>query len=126
MLKPLERVGGLALWDDSRIKPGEKWKEEIQAAIASAKVAVLLVSPDFLASDFVTKNELPPILEASEKEGLKVLWIPLSDCLHTATAISHYQAAWNPSRPLAKLRGASVEEALVSIAKAVERALDSN
>ena len=126
MLKPLERAGGLALWDDSRIKPGEKWKEEIQAAIASAKVAVLLVSPGFLASDFVTKNELPPILEASEKEGLKVLWIPISDCLYTATAISHYQAAWTPSLPLAGLRGASVEKALVSIAKAVERALDSN
>jgi hypothetical protein len=88
-------------------------------------VAVLLVSPDFLASDFVTKNELPPILEASEKEGLKVLWIPLTDCLYSATAISHYQAAWNPSQPITTLRGASRDRALVTIAKAVEEALDS-
>jgi serine/threonine protein kinase len=125
MLRPLEREGGLVLWDDSRIKPGERWKEEIQAAIASAKVAVLLVSPEFLASEFVTKDELPPILEASEKEGLRILWIPVSDCLYNVTAISRYQAAWDPSRPLTKLRGAKVQEALASIAKAVGRALDS-
>jgi serine/threonine protein kinase/pSer/pThr/pTyr-binding forkhead associated (FHA) protein len=124
MLKPLDRAGLMELWDDSRIKPGEKWKEEIQSAIAHAEVAILLVSPHFLASDFITKNELPPILEASEKKGgLRILWVPLSHCLVSATPIHHYHAAWNPDRPLAELRGAAVQKALATIAKKVEQAL---
>jgi hypothetical protein len=87
MIRPLVRSHGLRLWDDSQIQPGDKWREEIETALAAAKVALLLVSSDFLASEFVTNSELPQLLTAAEEEGLRILWVPLRPSLVRRTPI---------------------------------------
>ena len=56
-LAPWIRDKRVDLWDDSRIQLGDNWRTEIQKAIEEATVAVLLVTKDFLASDFITKHE---------------------------------------------------------------------
>ena len=56
--------------------------------------------PFFLASEFIYKNELPPLLRAAQKEGLQVLWIHISDSSYTETPIAKYQAVGDPAKPL--------------------------
>ena len=56
-LKPLEREGRISLWDDTLIATGSKWKQEIKKAIDKCKAAVLLISADFIASEFISKND---------------------------------------------------------------------
>lgn len=114
-LKPHVREGGLTVWDDTHIKPGAKWKDEIKEALSRAKVAVLLVSSYFLASDFIAKDELPPLLKAAEEEGLTIIWIPVSFSAYKKTAIAQYQAAHDPNKPLDSLKGAQRSKTLVEV-----------
>jgi hypothetical protein len=49
-------------WMDRRILPGEQWRTEIEEALRHSRFGLLLLSPDFLASAFITQNELPALL----------------------------------------------------------------
>ncbi|MTJ48303.1 COR domain-containing protein [Dolichospermum sp. UHCC 0259] len=122
-LTPYIRAESLSLWDDTKIKPGAKWKAEIDKALATAKVAILLVSPDFLASDFIYKEELPPLLKAAEKEGLTIFWIPISASGYKVTPINDYQAAHPPNQPLDGLEKAQRNQAWVKICQEVAEAM---
>jgi internalin A len=62
MLAPVQKSGSLNIWSDKEIRAGEDWSAKIQEAICRAKIALLLVSGAFLASDFIQKSELPKIL----------------------------------------------------------------
>lgn len=57
-LKLLERRGLLAPWHDRSIVPGADWAAEISAELERAELVLLLVSKDFLASDYIVGVEL--------------------------------------------------------------------
>jgi hypothetical protein len=122
-LRPLER-GGAMIWADTRIKAGAQWREEIRAALAETKVAVLLISADFMASEFIVTNELPPLLRAAEDEGATILPVIISASSFLRTpSLARFQAVNNPDKPLVQLRKANREKVLDDVARAVEDAL---
>ncbi|MGE0820881.1 MAG: TIR domain-containing protein [Candidatus Binatia bacterium] len=123
MLKPLIRKNAITVWDDTKIKAGAQWRDEINKALASAKVAVLLVSPDFLGSDFIAEHELPPLLDAAKKDGLTVLWVYLSACMYKETEIEAYQAAHNIAHPLDSLPPSQQNQVLLQICEEIKRAV---
>ncbi len=120
MIKPLEQRYGLERWDDSRIQAGGLWRQEIEQALASASVALLLVSADFLASDFVVRSELPPLFRAAKEKGLRILWVPLRPSLwNHIPEIEQYQAVIPPGRTLAEMVEVEQERAFVQIAELI-------
>ena len=72
-LKPLMRSSQVDFWDDTRIQPGMDWRRAVASALSSASVAVLLISPHFLASDSIVENQLTPLLQAAESSGTTIL-----------------------------------------------------
>ena len=69
----------LNLWYDTKIKTGEVWEEEIKKALNEAEIAILLLSPDFFYSEFISEYEIP-LIKKKQREGLKVIIIVLSPC----------------------------------------------
>ena len=115
-LSPLEEDYGLQRWDDSRIQPGDIWLKEIEQALERAQVALLLVSPDFLASDFIRRKELPALFEAAEKDGLTILWLPIRPCSWKRhRQIEQYQSVGSLDPTLAEMDEVKRDREMVKI-----------
>jgi hypothetical protein len=123
-LKPYVRDGSITAWSDKQITPGSKWFSEINAALDSTKVAVLLVTPDFLASDFIHKHELGPLLKEAEKGGVRILWILVRACSYKKTLLKDYQAVIDPDKPLVNFR-LNRDKVWVRICEEIEKAVKS-
>ncbi|WP_158547995.1 toll/interleukin-1 receptor domain-containing protein [Dyadobacter luteus] len=114
-------------WDDTKIQPGQKWKDEIRKAISETKVAILLVSTDFLGSDFISSDELPPLLKAAEQNGAVILIVILKPCLFEEfSELNQYQAINPPSKPLLKMDYMEKEDTLVNLVRQTKRILNEN
>ena len=77
----LEQTGRITVWDDRQIDGGEEWYPEIVAAMERAAVALCLISPDFLKSDFINKEEIPHLIKRRENEGMILLPVLVRPCL---------------------------------------------
>jgi hypothetical protein len=81
-LKPLVRQEGFTLCSDQDIKIGQDWHQHIQAHLNGAKAVVLLVSPAFLASDYIANSELPVILKNAADHGVRIFPILISPSVY--------------------------------------------
>jgi hypothetical protein len=128
-LAPMVR-GGLRARNDAQ--PGEAWEDKVQWALditeltEKTEAAILLVSPNYLAADYITKNELPLLLSAADERGFKILWVPVERCLYEHTDIARCQAVFSPDRPLTTLEPNELNEALVTICRAIAAAIEDN
>ena len=79
-LEILENVGHITFWDDRKIKPDGKYFGEIKSKIDRAAVTLCMISPDYLASPFFIKEEIPYLLERREKKGMPIIPLLLRPC----------------------------------------------
>lgn len=124
-LKPFERASRILKWDDKDLQPGSDWLSEIRAALLDCRVAVMLVSQDYLASDFVSREEFPQILEGAEKGDLTIYWIAVRPAVVDSTSLGKYQAVNDPAYPLSSLRPDKRERLWVEIATKIEKAANA-
>jgi hypothetical protein len=91
-LSVLKRQGVISEWYDRLIPPGEKWAETIDDRINQAQIILLLISSDFLASDYCYEIEMKRALERDEKGEAIAIPIILRDCLWQDAPFGKLQA----------------------------------
>src|SRR5262245_59768017 len=112
----LERRGLVDVWSDARIAAGADWEQAIETALSSARVAVLLVSPPFLASPFIWKHEMPRIV-AHAAQGMDALPLIIRPCAwRLEEELARLQARPTYGRPLSLGSDSQIDQDLTSFA----------
>ncbi len=119
-----ERQIEALFWDDTRIRPGSNWRDEIDQALADAGVAVLIVSKHFLASEFITTRELPPLLAAAKARQATILPLVVAACRYANhPELGPFQTVNAPDEPLEGMPKARWEAMLVRVTELADQAL---
>jgi hypothetical protein len=82
-LKLLQRQGVISAWHDRKIMPGSGWAEDLHHYLESAHIILLLISPDFIASDYCYDIEMKRALERHRTGAARVVPValrPVDNC----------------------------------------------
>jgi hypothetical protein len=102
-LKILKNEGLLAsLWHDRMIDPGDYWDETIQRELSEADVVIILASSAALATDYITKHEIPKALALHKADQTVVVPVILEACRWSKTALAALNALPEKGKALNK------------------------
>ncbi len=91
-LKLMERLGMIQCWSDRRITAGDEWKGKLDEHLENADIVLLLVSPDFFASDYCYDIEMRRALERQEAGETRVVPVIVRDVDWTPAPFGKLQA----------------------------------
>jgi hypothetical protein len=97
------RTGKIDVWDDTKFPRSAKRSEEIEQALSTARVAVLLISADFLASDSLANNELISLLAAAAYKGTTIYSVILRSCVFDDTELAQFHPINDAANPLSTM-----------------------
>lgn len=126
-LTMLKRQGVIETWHDRRIGAGEDFADAIDRHVESDEIILLLVSPDFLASDYCYDREMTRAMERQEKGEAIVIPVILRACDWHAAPFGKLNATPPDGKPITQY--ADRDQAMLEVAKAVRAAaerLDTN
>ena len=122
-LAGLRRQGIISNWHDRRIGPGEEIHSQISAQLNAAHIILLLVSSDFLASDYCYDNEMVRAMERHEEDTARVIPVILRPCDWQAAPFGHLNAVPTDGKPVTK--HATLDDGFLDVARAVRQAAES-
>ena len=114
----LEREGMLNIWYDQNISPGSEWEQEINKHLNTAHLILLLVSPDFIASEYCYSKEMKQAMERQERGEAYVIPILLRSSIWQETPFAKLQVLPNNARAVTEWRNR--DQAWFDIAQGIE------
>ncbi|MEI9599374.1 toll/interleukin-1 receptor domain-containing protein [Moellerella wisconsensis] len=120
-LSPLKRMGKITTWHDRRIVPGQEFENQIDKYFSEADIILLLVSSDFIASDYCYQIEMSNALARHERGEAVVIPVILRECAWHELPFGGIMAATIDGKPVTKF--ATYDEGYVQVVNAVSRAI---
>jgi chaperone protein DnaK len=115
-LSVLVREGQLRLWFDRMIETGSSWETKINEAIETSDEAILLLSSDFLHSEFILASELPSLFAAVNQRAIKIIPIVVASCpFRLNKSLSQFQTFNDPQRPWDSMQQWEVNQELTRL-----------
>jgi hypothetical protein len=116
----LQSAGLISVWNDDQIGAGADWQQEIGQAMGQARVAILLITANYLTSDFILGNEVPTLLKRRQHEGLVVFPVIATACAwRMVDWLAQMNVRPKNGRPVWSDGGSHVDEDLADIATEV-------
>ncbi|MFO7658122.1 MAG: toll/interleukin-1 receptor domain-containing protein [Bacteroidales bacterium] len=110
----------LKAWSDSELKCGDDINPEIIKAINEADAAILIVSTNFLNSDFIRMEEIPRLLKRREEAGIPIFPFIVKTCnWQIVLPVSKLLARPYEGKALNSFKGDNKERILTEFAKEV-------
>jgi CHASE2 domain-containing sensor protein len=122
-LKLLERQGVIKAWHDRNITAGEEWRSAIDSHLESAKIILLLISADFLASDYCYDIELKRALERHESKEARVIPVILRSVDWGGSALGELTALPTDGQAIDSWQNR--DKAFKDVVQGVRRAINS-
>lgn len=120
-LSALRREGAISTWHDRRITAGDALGQQIDEQLERADIILLLVSPDFLASDYCHDVEMQRALARHAEGSARVIPVILRPCDWQHTPFAHLLAAPTDGKPIT--RWPDEDEAFLEVVRQIRAAL---
>ena len=121
-LSPLRRSALIDTWHDRKISPGRDLDAEIDQRLASADLVLLLISPDFINSDYCYRREMRRALQRHAKGLARIIPIILRPVDWLRTPIGRLLATPKDAKPVTTWHRR--DDALLDVATSVRRAAE--
>ncbi len=122
-LRLLERQGVITGWYDRQILPGSEWKGEIDSHLQAASIILLLVSVDFLDSDYCYDVEMRRAMERHDNGDARVIPIILRDVDWQSAPFGKLQALPKDGRPITSWD--DQDQAFADIARGIRTVIEA-
>lgn len=101
-LQVLQRQNLITVWHDRKIRPGTDWEQEMDVVLNHAHIILLLVSPDFMASDYCYGKEMVRAMERHERKQTQVIPIILRPVYWQAAPFGKIQVLPKDALPVTR------------------------
>ncbi len=122
-LKLLQRQGVIKAWHDRKISAGTEWKDQIDEHLESARIILLLISPDFINSDYCFDIELKRAIERHTVHQAVVIPIGLRPCDWKNTSFGKIQGLPKDAKPVTTW--ANQDEAFLNIEQGIRQVAEA-
>src|SRR6266571_3145309 len=123
-LRPLQRAGLIDVWHDRDISAGTDWEQQIKEQLNTAQIILLLVSPDFMDSDYSYDIEMQRALERHQRGEARVIPIILRPVDFEVTPFRKLQALPADAKPVMSSSWQYQDEAFVNVTQGIGKVVE--